>query len=415
MSNSSREDSPDWLRSFQTPALTLSSDSASSPKASPSSDDTVHSQSSKEGNDLVGPITAVASSNTSKPKGGAKKKKRKGDFLCYLCWSNGISLCLHGSYITTTWDGDDGQDVEDGTFAKHTKESHASNHSVWALSSDSESCPDNSPPRNSRKNKIEESGNDEEPVLLRSREVSPVKEASKSKSPKISKGEGHTPKNGKIENDNLQSKGNHGDAEITEEDTSEKHINAHVSTSRLPLVLSEKVQRSKALVECEGESIDLSGDMGAVGRVVIPDTPSGNSEMYLDLKGTIYRTTIVPSRTFCVVSFGQSEAKIEAIMNDFIQLKTQSNVYEAETMVEGTLEGFSFDSEDETDKITKATALQTDQNEGVEELANGKTKRKPEKSSGVARKKGKSAVGKLQPVKKVRKKTQASKKTKTKK
>ncbi|KAG5233610.1 DNA-binding protein [Salix suchowensis] len=386
MSNSSREDSPDWLRSFQTPALTLSSDSASSPKASPSSDDTVHSQSSKEGNDLVGPITAVASSNkTSKPKGGAKKKKRKGD-------------------------GDDGQDVEDGTFAKHTKESHASNHSVWALSSDSESCPDNSPPRNSRKNKIEESGNDEEPVLLRSREVSPVKEASKSKSPKISKGEGHSPKNGKIENDNLQSKGNHGDAEITEEDTSEKHINAHVSTSRLPLVLSEKVQRSKALVECEGESIDLSGDMGAVGRVVIPDTPSGNSEMYIDLKGTIYRTTIVPSRTFCVVSFGQSEAKIEAIMNDFIQLKTQSNVYEAETMVEGTLEGFSFDSEDETDKITKATALQTDQNEGVEELANGKTKRKPEKSSGVARKKGKSAVGKLQPVKKVRKKTQASKK-----
>ncbi|KAJ6387690.1 hypothetical protein OIU78_017400 [Salix suchowensis] len=391
MSNSSREDSPDWLRSFQTPALTLSSDSASSPKASPSSDDTVHSQSSKEGNDLVGPITAVASSNkTSKPKGGAKKKKRKGD-------------------------GDDGQDVEDGTFAKHTKESHASNHSVWALSSDSESCPDNSPPRNSRKNKIEESGNDEEPVLLRSREVSPVKEASKSKSPKISKGEGHSSKNGKIGNDNLQSKGNHGDAEITEEDTSEKHINAHVSTSRLPLVLSEKVQRSKALVECEGESIDLSGDMGAVGRVVIPDTPSGNSEMYIDLKGTIYRTTIVPSRTFCVVSFGQSEAKIEAIMNDFIQLKTQSNVYEAETMVEGTLEGFSFDSEDETDKITKATALQTDQNEGVEELANGKTKRKPEKSSGVARKKGKSAVGKLQPVKKVRKKTQASKKTKTKK
>lgn len=102
-------------------------------------------------------------------------------------------------------------------------------------------------------------------------------------------------------------------------------------------------------------------------------------------------------------------------MNDFIQLKTQSNVYEAETMVEGTLEGFSFDSEDETDKITKATAHQTDQNEGVEEPANGKTKRKPVKSSGVARKKGKTAVGKPQPVKKVRKKTQVSKKAKTKK
>lgn len=30
-----------------------------------------------------------------------------------------------------------------------------------------------------------------------------------------------------------------------------------------------------------------------------------------------------------------SVAQIEAIMNDFIQLKPQSNVFEAETMVEG--------------------------------------------------------------------------------
>ncbi|CAK7324316.1 unnamed protein product [Dovyalis caffra] len=362
MSNSSREDSPDWLRSFQAPTLTLSSDSTSSSKASPSRDDTTASQFSEEGNHLVGPSTADSLLNKiSKAKGAARKKKGKGDW-------------------------DDGQDVEDGTSAKHTEEPRASNHSVWALSSDSESCPDNSPTRDAKKSNVEESGNDEDPIPLHSREVSPVKKASKSKSPKkLPKGEGHTTKKGKNENDFVQSRGNDGDVEITEEDTSEKHVNAHVSTSRLPLVLSEKVQRSKALVECEGESIDLSGDMGAVGRVVIPDTPSGNSEI-----------------------FGQSEAKIEAIMNDFIQLKTQSNVFEAETMVEGTLEGFSFDSEDETDKIIKATAHPTDQNEGIEEPANGKTKRKAEKSSGVARKKGKTAAGKPQPVKKVRKKTQAN-------
>ncbi|KAL3570426.1 hypothetical protein D5086_027675 [Populus alba] len=59
-----------------------------------------------------------------------------------------------------------------------------------------------------------------------------------------------------------------------------------------------------------------------------------------------------------------------------------------------TLEGFSFFSEDETDKITKATAHQTDQNMDVEEPSNGKIKRKAEKSSGVARKKGKTAGGK---------------------
>lgn len=101
-------------------------------------------------------------------------------------------------------------------------------------------------------------------------------------------------------------------------------------------------------------------------------------------------------------------------MNDFIQLKPQSNVYEAETMVEGwdlfsngvymaiishylkillfvlhhndfawvgTLEGFSFGSEDEADKIPKAISHQTDQNEGNGEQTNGKTKAKAEKSS----------------------------------
>ena len=40
-------------------------------------------------------------------------------------------------------------------------------------------------------------------------------------------------------------------------------------------------------MDCEGESIDLSGDMGAVGRMVIMDTPSKNHEMFLDLKGNV--------------------------------------------------------------------------------------------------------------------------------
>ncbi|XP_068315099.1 DNA-binding protein BIN4-like [Pyrus communis] len=205
------------------------------------------------------------------------------------------------------------------------------------------------------------------------------------------------------------------EAEVAEEEASGKHIEPHVSTSRLPLVLSEKVQRSKALVECEGESIDLSGDMGAVGRLIISDSKSADPEMYLDLKGTIYKTTIVPSRTFCVVSFGQSEAKIEAIMNDFIQLKPQSNVDEAETMVEGTLDGFSFDSEDEGDKLPKATPQQADQNEDAEEQTKGATMAKAKKASTVVRKRAKPAGGKPQPAKKPRKKPQVSKKAKGKK
>lgn len=42
----------------------------------------------------------------------------------------------------------------------------------------------------------------------------------------------------------------------------------------------------------------------------------------------------------------------------------------------GTLDGFSFDSDDESDNLPKATTNQNDQNEGVEEQHNGKGKGK---------------------------------------
>ncbi|KAK9204759.1 hypothetical protein WN943_015023 [Citrus x changshan-huyou] len=102
---------------------------------------------------------------------------------------------------------------------------------------------------------------------------------------------------------------------------------------------------SLAFVECEGESIDLSGDMGAVGRILVPGTAEGNH-----------------------VSFGHPEAKIGAIMNDFIQLKPHY---------------------DESDKLAKATPHQIDQNDGIEEQTNEKTKAK----AGPAGKRGTTAGG----------------------
>lgn len=48
----------------------------------------------------------------------------------------------------------------------------------------------------------------------------------------------------------------------------------------------------QALVECEGESVDLSGDMGAVGRILVPGTAEGNHEMLLDLKGMLFSSSI---------------------------------------------------------------------------------------------------------------------------
>lgn len=59
-------------------------------------------------------------------------------------------------------------------------------------------------------------------------------------------------------------------------------------TPKKELVLTSSFWLVQALVECEGDSIDLGGDMGAVGRVIIPDTTSGDHEMFLDLKGMFY-------------------------------------------------------------------------------------------------------------------------------
>jgi hypothetical protein len=41
-------------------------------------------------------------------------------------------------------------------------------------------------------------------------------------------------------------------------------------------------------VECDGDSIDLSGDVGAVGRLVISNGPNGRDDLLLDLKGMLF-------------------------------------------------------------------------------------------------------------------------------
>ncbi|KAJ0102597.1 hypothetical protein Patl1_05531 [Pistacia atlantica] len=342
--------------------------------------------------------------------GGAKEESPEPDWLrTFQAPTHNQSIMALSSDSDSSIDGEKpSADANVEAEAPGTKSRFLS----LTVSSDSESCPDDTLLKNYNPSKLEEQGQDEDAAPIGLKGKSPHKKASKEKSPK--KGQKVTdqmPTKEKDVNNDVKREENDGREDL-EEEAAEKHNKPSVSTSTLPLILPEKVQRMKALVECEGESIDLSGDMGAVGRIIVPDAQNGNHDMFLDLKGTIYGTTIVPSRTFCIVSFGQSEAKIEAIMNDFIQLKPQGNVYGSETMVEGTLDDFSFDSDDEAVKKTKATSQKIDQNDGVEDETNGNTKAKADKPSG--RKRGSAGRGKPQPPKKPRKKP-ASKKGKAKK
>nr|CAB3448834.1 unnamed protein product [Digitaria exilis] len=103
-------------------------------------------------------------------------------------------------------------------------------------------------------------------------------------------------------------------------------------------------------------SSDLSGDIGAVGRI------------------------------------------IEAIMNDFIQLEPKSNLFEAETMME----------DEEGDKIPESQPYQNDQNNEDDGQPKAKTKRKAEKQVGKATKKAKVAA---KAPKKGTRKTQPAKRT----
>ncbi|XP_057800661.1 DNA-binding protein BIN4 [Salvia miltiorrhiza] len=411
----SREESPDWLREFQPPtrsAIELSSGSESPLDQSPVSDDEdnvnlsrLFKKDIKNNDDGKATLSDSPVKGKSPNKGGKVKRtpprKRKKD-----------DDSERGNRAK-------GKDGCRGNTPENLGKSREENTSIWSLSSDSESSPDARPVKKSKTNKKELSASKDfdtedkkENYGLLDHDVESLKnQAPKVKSP-VKKLEKEGEKSSKEINTDSSIKGDNDTKDIfMKEDISGKRPGHQVSSSRVPLLLSEKVQRSKALVECEGDSIDLSGDMGSVGRVVIADDSSKKHEMFLDIKGTIYKTTIVPSRTFCVVSFGQSEAKIEAIMNDYIQLKPQSNIYESETMVEGTLDGFSFDSDEEADK----TIVEADQQEAAEEQpADGKTKKKPGKKPGLAKKKGKPTGEK--PAKKVMKrKPQLSKKGKTKK
>ncbi|XP_058774517.1 DNA-binding protein BIN4 [Vicia villosa] len=397
--SSSGDSSPDWLRSFQVPT-------PDSPLALSSDSDPLHDSGGFSDEDRIDDEESSPKSpknpNVNKNKSATRKKRDTQKEKNGKREEKKIKL--------------------DSDIDKETKHKEPI-HSLWELSSDSESCQDHIPKTEDHIDQVETSKPQisQAPAKVECGDglhdkdgKSPSKKASKAKtSQKQIMVEGSTPVKGKKTKVNVNGKGGDGDVEAKEEETVGKPVGLNVSSSMLPLTLSEKVHRTKALLECQGDSIDLSGDMGAVGRIIISDSLSGDPEMCLDLKGTVYKTSIVPCRTFCVVSFGQSEAKIEAIMNDFVQLNPPSDVYEAETMVEGTLDGFCFDSDEEAGKNQKSTHP-SDQNENAEEQTPGKSKRKADKTSGAEKKRGRSTGGKSQS-KISKKKAPSSKRAKTKK
>lgn len=126
--------------------------------------------------------------------------------------------------------------------------------------------------------------------------------------------------------------------------------------TRLPIVLPEKISRNKVLVECSGQdgsATDLSGDHGAVGRIVVTGE-KGKEDVALDLKGTIYSLSIAPCCTMCVLGLTGSELKVEAMVNDFVQLREQTNLFDGE-VGQGNYQGLFEGEDDDEDQIKRPT------------------------------------------------------------
>ncbi|KAL4527914.1 hypothetical protein Ndes2437B_g00042 [Nannochloris sp. 'desiccata'] len=113
-----------------------------------------------------------------------------------------------------------------------------------------------------------------------------------------------------------------------------------VSSSCLPVVIPDRIPQIKVLLELESTdelhgATDLSGDSGAIGRVLVSNISSSGGgasgsgtqqqhqqQLQIDLKGVLYNATVVPCpMTMAIVNIGPTEAKIESLFSEYVQLR----------------------------------------------------------------------------------------------
>ncbi|KAL3144571.1 hypothetical protein ABBQ32_004296 [Trebouxia sp. C0010 RCD-2024] len=129
---------------------------------------------------------------------------------------------------------------------------------------------------------------------------------------------------------------------------------------QVPVLLPEKLSTSRCLIEVvDSVSTDLAGDAGAVGRFSIVQHGQ-QQQAQLDLKGAVYSMTVVPcASTLCVVNIRQTEARVETVLSEFIQLgheATQNTTQDDRAM-------FMFGDDDESYQEHSLPGAATKQNE----------------------------------------------------
>jgi hypothetical protein len=106
-------------------------------------------------------------------------------------------------------------------------------------------------------------------------------------------------------------------------------------------------------LEGEGDAVDLEGDAGAVGRFYsqrgegAAGSAAAADELRLDLKGVVYEARMVPSATCMIVKLEGGEARVEAVMNEYMVLRREAMPLEDDGGEGGYADGFTFAEDSE--------------------------------------------------------------------
>lgn len=104
--------------------------------------------------------------------------------------------------------------------------------------------------------------------------------------------------------------------------------------SSLPLIAAPKLDQNLVLVQAQADAFDLSGDVGAVGRVTVNHTG-----VFLDVKGVLYSCSFHDINTVCVVAVGDDDARITAVLDEALTLHQDETIFNSgEHLVSGVLE-----------------------------------------------------------------------------
>jgi hypothetical protein len=79
--------------------------------------------------------------------------------------------------------------------------------------------------------------------------------------------------------------------------------------NRMPLLVSRASRSGTCLLQLEDTELDVSGDIGAIGRLKVE-----NFDLTFDIKGSVYRGDIMPTTTLLLVGIGPTSAKVEGGM-----------------------------------------------------------------------------------------------------